>query len=68
MNQQQTLSRYVKNIKPGVSTFGILAKVKELEKSGKRVIDMGIGEPDMDTPEVWRAGHGYPGGREGGRV
>ncbi len=52
MNQQQTLSRYVKNIKPGVSTFGILAKVKELEKSGKRVIDMGIGEPDMDTPEV----------------
>lgn len=46
------LSRRVTNIKPGVSTFGILAKVKELEKAGKRVIDMGIGEPDMDTPEV----------------
>lgn len=44
-------SQHVKNIKPGVSTFGILAKVKELEKAGKRVIDMGIGEPDMDTPE-----------------
>ena len=52
MSKPQTFSRYVTNIKPGVSTFGILAKVKELEKAGKRVIDMGIGEPDMDTPEV----------------
>ena len=52
MSQQQIFSRYVTSIKPGVSTFGILAKVKELEKQGKRVIDMGIGEPDMDTPEI----------------
>ncbi|MGC8894751.1 MAG: pyridoxal phosphate-dependent aminotransferase [candidate division WOR-3 bacterium] len=44
-------SRHVTNINPGVSTFGILAKVKDLERAGKRVIDMGIGEPDMDTPE-----------------
>ncbi|MEO0140735.1 MAG: pyridoxal phosphate-dependent aminotransferase [candidate division WOR-3 bacterium] len=51
IGQNKIPSRHVRNISPAPSTFGMLAKVKELERQGKRVIDMGIGEPDMDTPE-----------------
>ncbi len=45
-------SRHVSNIKPGVSSFQILAKVREMEASGQSVINMSIGEPDLDTPDV----------------
>jgi len=44
------LSRHIGNIKPGVSSFQILQKVFELRERGIRVIDMSIGEPDLDTP------------------
>ena len=32
------------------SAFSILARSQELEKSGKKVINLGIGQPDFPTP------------------
>lgn len=33
------------------SAFSVLAKAKELEKQGREIIHLEIGEPDFDTPE-----------------
>ena len=52
MDDKSIFSRHVVNISPAPSTFGMLARVKEKERRGERVIDMSIGEPDMDTPEA----------------
>jgi len=51
MDDKSIFSRHVVNISPAPSTFGMLARVKEKERRGERVIDMSIGEPDIDTPE-----------------
>jgi len=51
MDDKPFFSRHVVNISPAPSTFGMLARVKEKERRGERVIDMSIGEPDMDTPD-----------------
>ena len=40
----------VQNIKPS-PTLAVTAKAQALRKSGKDVIDLGVGEPDFDTPE-----------------
>ena len=33
------------------SAFSILARSQELEKNGKKVINLGIGQPDFPTPK-----------------
>ena len=39
------------------SAFDVLARARELEAQGKRIVHMEIGEPDFDTPEhIKRAG------------
>ncbi len=51
----------------GEGAFEVLAKVRKLEKAGKHVIHLEIGEPDFDTPErvkekgiqAIREGHTY---------
>jgi len=40
----------VQNIKPS-PTLAVTAKAQALRASGKDVIDLGVGEPDFDTPE-----------------
>jgi len=35
---------------PPSSTIRVLGLAKELERQGKKIINMGIGEPDFDTP------------------
>jgi len=44
------ISRRAANIKPS-ATMALDAKVKQLAKSGKDVINLAIGEPDFGTPE-----------------
>ena len=36
----------------GQKMFQILSKAKELEKSGKSVIHLEIGDPDFNSPEI----------------
>ena len=36
----------------GQKMFQILSKAKELEKSGKNVIHLEIGDPDFNSPEI----------------
>jgi aspartate/methionine/tyrosine aminotransferase len=36
---------------PQSSTLKVLALAKELERKGKKIIHMEVGEPDLDTPE-----------------
>lgn len=51
----------------GEGAFEVLARVKKLEKTGKHIIHLEIGEPDFDTPEnvkekaieAIREGHTY---------
>lgn len=51
----------------GEGAFEVLARVKKLEKTGKSIIHLEIGEPDFDTPEnvkekaiaAIREGHTY---------
>ncbi|MGQ9472464.1 MAG: pyridoxal phosphate-dependent aminotransferase [Candidatus Caldatribacteriaceae bacterium] len=51
----------------GEGAFEVLAKVKKLEKTGKSIIHLEIGEPDFDTPDnvkekaitAIREGHTY---------
>ncbi len=45
-----TLSRFVESLEPSV-TFGIDAKVKEMQKQGVKVYDLNLGEPDFQTPD-----------------
>ena len=33
------------------SAFSVLARAKELERQGRDIIHLEIGEPDFDTPE-----------------
>lgn len=33
------------------TAFEVLAKAKDLERQGKSIIHLEIGEPDFDTPE-----------------
>jgi aspartate aminotransferase len=35
---------------PPSSTIRVLGLAKELERQGKKIVNMGIGEPDLDTP------------------
>ncbi|MDH5796158.1 MAG: pyridoxal phosphate-dependent aminotransferase [Anaplasmataceae bacterium] len=49
MSNTSFLSNNLKNIKPSVVSV-IGAKVKELRSKDHDVIDLGIGEPDFDTP------------------
>ncbi len=35
---------------PPSSTFKVLGLAKELERKGKDIIHMAVGEPDFDTP------------------
>jgi aspartate/methionine/tyrosine aminotransferase len=35
----------------GKGTFGVLAKAKALERKGKKIIHLEIGQPDFDTPQ-----------------
>lgn len=41
----------VKRISTTFSTFNVLAKAKELESQGEKIIHFEIGEPDFTTPE-----------------
>ena len=50
MNKQFSISNKVLNMGQEAA-FGILSKAKELEKKGKKVIHMEIGEPDFPTPK-----------------
>ncbi len=45
--------RFSKNVEKlsGEGAFEVLAKAKELEKQGKEIIHLEIGEPDFDTPQ-----------------
>ncbi|NSW76125.1 MAG: pyridoxal phosphate-dependent aminotransferase, partial [Candidatus Atribacteria bacterium] len=51
----------------GEGAFEVLARVRKLEKTGKHVVHLEIGEPDFDTPEnvkekaieAIREGHTY---------
>ncbi len=44
------------------SAFEVLARARALERQGKRIIHLEIGEPDFDTPE-----HIKDGGQAGAR-
>lgn len=44
------LSKRVRGISPS-ATLAISAKAKEMKKAGVHVIDLGVGEPDYDTPD-----------------
>lgn len=44
------LSERVKRIKPS-PTLAVSAKASALKAQGRNVIDLGVGEPDFDTPE-----------------
>lgn len=44
------IANRLKNIKPS-ATLGVVAKTKELEAQGRKVLGLGAGEPDFDTPD-----------------
>lgn len=44
------LSQRIKNLEPS-PTLSLDAKVKELEKNGEKIINLGLGEPDFPTPK-----------------
>ena len=44
------LSQRVRNIKPS-PTLGISAKAAQLKAEGRDIINLGVGEPDFDTPQ-----------------
>src|SRR3990167_3826189 len=46
----QTLAQRVQRIKPS-PTLAVSARAEELQAAGKNIINLGIGEPDFDTPE-----------------
>lgn len=48
------LSQRVRNIKPS-PTLAISARAAQLKAEGKDIINLGVGEPDFDTPEHIRA-------------
>ena len=45
------LSSRLNNITPSY-TIGISSKVRDLKTSGKSIIDLSIGEPDLSVPNV----------------
>jgi aspartate aminotransferase len=45
------LSKRVKKLKPS-PTMAVDAKVKELQKKGVTIVNLGLGEPDFPTPKV----------------
>lgn len=49
-----TLSEKVEAVKPS-PTLAVSNKATELKASGKDIIDLGLGEPDFDTPEHIKA-------------
>jgi aspartate aminotransferase len=48
------LSQRVRNIKPS-PTLAISARAAQLKAEGKDIVNLGVGEPDFDTPEHIRA-------------
>jgi len=44
------LAQRVQRIKPS-PTFAVSARAEELQDQGKPIINLGVGEPDFDTPE-----------------
>jgi aspartate aminotransferase len=46
----QELAQRVQRIKPS-PTLAVAARAEELQAAGKPIINLGIGEPDFDTPE-----------------
>jgi len=46
----QELAQRVQRIKPS-PTLAVAARAEELQEEGKPIINLGIGEPDFDTPE-----------------
>ncbi len=59
------LADRTKKIQPSI-TFGLKARVADLKRQGRDIIDLGVGEPDFDTPinikqkaiEAINSGHG----------
>jgi aspartate aminotransferase len=49
-NKTTIISEKLKLIKPS-PTIAVTTKARELKDAGKDVIDLGVGEPDFDTPE-----------------
>lgn len=45
-----TLSHRTQNIKPS-STLAVAARASQLKAAGQDIINLGVGEPDFDTPE-----------------
>ena len=35
------------------TAFEVLNKARALEKPGKKIVHLEIGEPDFDTPQMW---------------
>jgi len=50
LNSAITLSSRVQKIEPS-ATMVVAAKARALRESGVNVVDLGLGEPDFDTPE-----------------
>lgn len=48
------LSQKVERIKPSI-TLAVAARTIELKAKGKDIIDLGVGEPDFDTPDFIKA-------------
>ncbi|OGT46151.1 MAG: aspartate aminotransferase [Gammaproteobacteria bacterium RIFCSPHIGHO2_12_FULL_41_20] len=46
----KTLADRVQRIKPS-PTLAVSARAEELQKSGKNIINLSVGEPDFDTPQ-----------------
>lgn len=53
-NLKSYLSNRLENVKPS-ATLAVASKARALKMQGKQVIDLGIGEPDFDTPEHIKA-------------
>lgn len=54
MTAGNNLSNRIRSVKPSAS-LSIAARINELLKQGKKVINLAIGEPDFDTPEHIKA-------------
>lgn len=50
-----TLAKRLSNIKPS-PTLAVAAKAKALKAQGRDVLELGLGEPDFDTPEFIKDG------------
>jgi aspartate/methionine/tyrosine aminotransferase len=58
MGERRVLARRMADIRP-FHVMALLARARELESGGRRIVHMEIGEPDFDTPPaIVRAGHG----------